>query len=353
MVDQEAVRRALSLQAQACAALGAPFSAAVLRRAADDLDRNETLSRLFSPWGGAQTRAMIVDAVALRFLGSLHDLALSGAAPDVSAAWPSPAREGDAGAAWEATMGAMPQLEARLAAFMAHEPQTNEVRRSICLLPGFLTIGNAIGPELRCFEIGASAGLNQIWDRYRYEFGACTWGPSQAPLMLDTAWRGTPPPTCVALRVQERGACDRRPIDLTDTSDRRRLKAFIWADQFDRLERYEAAAATTVAAGFRVEEEDAVTWAARCAGPTDGAATVLYHSIFWQYLTDETRQALTAAIVALGARATRLAPFSWLRMEPVLSDVTRVELRLTQWPGGEERLLAEVHPHGAWVNWRG
>jgi hypothetical protein len=353
MVDHEAARRALSLQAQACAALGAPFSATVLRHAADDLDRNETLSRLFSPWSGVRTQALIVDAVALRLLGGLHELALSGAAPEVSAAWPSTAREGDADAAWDAAIGSMPGLEERMAAFMAHEPQTNEVRRSICLLPGFVTIGKESGLELRCFEIGASAGLNQIWDRYRYEFGAHTWGPSQAPLTLDTAWRGTPPPTCVALRVQERAACDRRPIDLTDTSARRRLKAYIWADQFDRLECFEAAAATTVAAGFRVEQEDAVTWVARRAGPKDGAATVLYHSIFWQYLTDEARQVLTDAVMSLGARATPSAPFSWLRMEPVLSDMTRIELRLTQWPGGEERVLADAHPHGAWVNWRG
>jgi hypothetical protein len=29
-----------------------------------------------------------------------------------------------------------------------------------------------------------------------------------------------------------------------------------------------------------------------------------------------------------------------------------MEVRLTLWPGGEERVLAEVHPHGAWVQWR-
>lgn len=353
MVDHEAVRHALSLQAQACADLGAPFSAALLRHAAEDLGRNETLSRLFSPSAGVQTRTLIADAVALRLLGALHDVALSGTAPEVSAAWPSTACGGDADAAWVAVIGAATDREETLSAFMAHEPQTNEVRRSICLFPGFLTIGKETGLELRCFEIGASAGLNQIWDRYRYEFGAHTWGPSPTPLTLDTAWRGSPPPISASLLVQERAACDRRPIDLTDTSARRRLKAYIWADQLERLERFEAAAAAAVAAEIRVEEEDAVTWVARRAGPEEGAATVLYHSIFWQYLTDEARRALTAAITVLGARAMPSAPFSWLRMEPVLPDMTRIELRLRQWPGGEERLLAEVHPHGAWVNWRG
>jgi hypothetical protein len=26
---------------------------------------------------------------------------------------------------------------------------------------------------------------------------------------------------------------------------------------------------------------------------------------------------------------------------------------LTLWPGGEPRLLANCHPHGAWVEWLG
>jgi hypothetical protein len=30
-----------------------------------------------------------------------------------------------------------------------------------------------------------------------------------------------------------------------------------------------------------------------------------------------------------------------------------MELQLTQWPVGEERLLAHAHPHGAWIEWRG
>jgi hypothetical protein len=28
-----------------------------------------------------------------------------------------------------------------------------------------------------------------------------------------------------------------------------------------------------------------------------------------------------------------------------------VEVRLRLWPGGEDRLLARAHHHGAWVDW--
>ena len=55
--------------------------------------------------------------------------------------------------------------------YMDHEPQTNEVRRSACLIGGFLTIARESGLPLRCFEVGASAGLNQLWDRFHYRLG--------------------------------------------------------------------------------------------------------------------------------------------------------------------------------------
>jgi hypothetical protein len=41
-------------------------------------------------------------------------------------------------------------------------------------------------------------------------------------------------------------------------------------------------------------------------------------------------------------------------MEPNLDDMAGpCDLRLTYWPGGEESLLAHVHPHGAKVSWLG
>lgn len=40
-------------------------------------------------------------------------------------------------------------------------------------------------------------------------------------------------------------------------------------------------------------------------------------------------------------------------MEPPPQNMGTLELRLTMWPGGEDRILADVHPHGAWVTWRG
>lgn len=128
------------MQAQACAALGAPFCAALLQRSVENLARSEVLTRLLAPWADARLRTLITKAVPVRLLGAFHHLALNGKAPAVTAAYPRAGRPGCAEAAWAATIAAMEDHERSTAAFMAHEPQTNEVQRSACLAPGFLTI---------------------------------------------------------------------------------------------------------------------------------------------------------------------------------------------------------------------
>ncbi len=106
-----------------------------------------------------------------------------------------------------------------------------------------------------------------------------------------------------------------------------------------------------LAAGIRVEAADAAAWTLARAAPREGLATVVYHSIFWQYLPAQTKTVLRAALETHGAEATRSAPLAWLRMEPIEGQAFPIELRLTLWPGGKDRRLATVHAHGANVNW--
>lgn len=77
-------------------------------------------------------------------------------------------------------------------------------------------------------------------------------------------------------------------------------------------------------------------------------ATVLYHSIFFQYMEPEDMNRFTDRVAEMGARATDDAPFVWLRFEPG-GDVAHTTL--TMWPGGEERLVATSGYHGTAVRW--
>jgi len=354
MTDHAPGAQALQVQGQVCASMGAPFSGALLARAAEDLHAGGPTVSLMAPWEDHDPQTQLKLATPLRWLGALHDLALSGDEPALTDAYPALGRPGDERAAWDAARIAMSRDPARLAAFMTHEPQTNEVRRSACLIGGFLTIAQSTGLPLRIFELGASAGLNLGFDRYYYDLGtAGGWGAAEAKVRLDTDWRGVAPPLHAPLRVVDRVACDRKPISLADAASRRRLKAYIWADQFDRLTRLDAAIDEAVGAGVRVEAEDAVEFTLNRVKPREGTDSVLFHSVFWQYLPLDRQSALSAEVAAIGATASASAPFAWLRMEPGEKRLTDMEVRLTVWPGAETRRLARCHPHGAWVEWEG
>ena len=340
--------KGLRFQAHICRQMGSPLNGALLDLAADDWLAGGPVRALLAPWADASLQAQLDAATPLRLIGGWHELALAGDDPSVSEAY----GRLDPEAVWAAVHPAMTRHRDRLAAFMAHEPQTNEVRRSICLLGGFLEIARSTGLPMRCFEIAASAGLNLSWDRYRYRMGEAAWGDPAAAVAMDTDWTGPAPAVEAPVRVVERAACDRRPTDLGDPGQRRRLMAYIWADQAERLARARAAIEVALAGGVAVEAADAVDWTRARVAPKAGTVTVLYHSVFWQYVPPDRQAALARLIGEIGDRATAEARFAWLRMEPP-SGVPGMEVRLTLWPGGEERHLADVHPHGASVRWLG
>jgi hypothetical protein len=84
----------------------------------------------------------------------------------------------------------------------------------------------------------------------------------------------------------------------------------------------------------------------------DGAATVVYHTVFWTYLPRATQQHITEALDRAGAAATAERPLAWLRFEGADGRPPAL-LTLTLWPSGETRVLAEAGFHGQWLDWRG
>jgi hypothetical protein len=354
MAAYDAVTEVLKMQAAACAALGSPFSGGLLERAAEALPSEPSLQAAFAPWADAARRTVFDDAAALRWLGALNEFVLETPDSALAQTYPRHDRPGDAAVAWPQALAFVRSEAERTAAFMRHEPQTNEPRRSAVLLPGFLEVAAATRLPLRTLELGASAGLNQLWDRRRYRYGETfAWGPESARVVIDAEWRGDPPKLDAPAHVTARGACDRSPVALADPAQRRRLGAYVWPDQFDRLARFEAAVADALEAGVTVECEDAVAWTRRHAAPQAGVTTVVFHSVFFQYMPAESQAALVEVLAAFGAEARADASLAWLRMEPAPDNPGMMELRLTLWPDGGERVLATAHPHGAWVEWRG
>lgn len=333
-----ALAETIELQRQGCELAGSTLYADLLGAVAADVAAGGPCRALLLPYAAAPTG----DAVLLRLLAGVHGLVLEGCVPALAAHYPSVGGTPHE-ALGEQFIGAVEEHRGALASAMERGVQTNEVGRSTALLCGYLRIA-ASGLPLRVLEIGSSAGLNLLFDRYHYRSGAWAFGPPDSPLRFDDPFVGPPPGQPRPLTVAERRGCDLDPIDATTAAGARRLRSYLWPDQPDRLARLDAALAVAAAHPVAVDRSDAVTWLrGRLAEPVEGVVTVVTHSIMFQYLSAAGRSALLEVLDRAGARATPSAPVAWLRMEP---GGDRADVRLTAWPGGRTTRVARSTYHG-------
>lgn len=350
MTDPRAdvIRQSFRIQARACADLGSPFTARLCLLMADRLDDATPVGERLLTWPGDPSGK--ADALALRIAGCLHALVLEGLSPALAACYPPATASDDA--LWAACLSAFTTRGDVLLERLDSPPQTNEVRRSGALLPGFLAICSMFGLPLALSEIGSSAGLNLQWDRYRYDLGGFAWGDAGSAVDIRPDWQG-PRPEAAKVVVAERAGCDLNPLDCADARDRSRLMSYVWADQADRLARLVHAMDIAAKNQLHVERADAIDWLGRRLSVNrPGVTHVVFHSIAWQYLPASSRAEGSRLIGQAGSRASREAPMAWLMME---SDdkPEGAALTLQVWPGGEKQAIGRADFHGRWVRWTG
>ncbi|MDX2144841.1 MAG: DUF2332 domain-containing protein [Rhodospirillaceae bacterium] len=346
----ENVAKSFRMQAKVCTGNHAPVSAAVLEGCADEIVHNGPLKDLLAQWSDHRPEA----AVPLRVLGAVHRLVLDGAASELNAYFPSVGGTFDAARIWPAVRDVINRSLPFIAGYLQRAPQTNESGRSAMLLGGFLAIAAATRLPLRLLEIGASAGLNSFWDRYRVVTPNFSWGPPNSMLELNCRWDGPLPARDAPVSIASRAACDKDPVDIRDPDDRARLESYIWTDQAHRLKRIRQACDIALANDVRVERADAAVWLdEKLRDLPRGQVTVVFHSVFRQYIGPEADAVLTRVLDDAARRATTEAPLAHLAMEPVdMKSFPDITLRL--WPGsGEARHLAQAHYHGEWIKWWG
>jgi hypothetical protein len=341
---EAAVRAAFARQAEGAARLGSPFMERLCRLLGERLERSSEIGRRVLDWPG--TADVFSDALPLRLTGGLHALVRRGGAPGLAGCYPPNALPEEE-KLWEALRPAL--AEPDLLPWLDGAPQTNEVGRSAVLMSGLLVVADLFPQPVELLELGASAGLNLLLDRYGYDLGGIGAGDPQSALQLRPEWKGAPPPDA-PVEVARRRGVDLNPLD--PRSDGERLLAFVWPDQAPRLAQLEAALAIAAGDPPEVEPGDAADWVeARLAERREAGVTrVVLHSIAFQYFPEGTKARIAAAMEAAGAAATFASPLAWLRYEYDLQD-DRITLRLKAWPSGEDRLLAICHPHGSSVRW--
>jgi len=248
-----------------------------------------------------------------------------------------------------------PFLEERrewLASFVAQQGvQTNEVRRCWALLPAFLSIGER---RLDLVELGPSAGLNLLWDRYGYEYAAGTWGEAEAPLSFSGDERAPVPRGLLERRpaVARRRGIDLDPVDVTTEHGARLLQCFVWADQHERLERLRRA--ITVVRRDRPEliRGDYVdVLPSVLAERAPDALVVVFETASLGYLEDERYAELRRVLEEAERPLAWIATRRWPEREEDTED--GYELETAVWPDRAARLVARMGFHGQWLEWRG
>lgn len=124
------------------------------------------------------------DGVAVRLLAAVHRLVLGGMAPALEAFYPSVGGQESPAGAWPAFVSVLVNRADQLDSLLDRPLQTNEVGRCSALLVGFSMITERTGLPVAMLEIGASAGLNQNWSRFRYQRDGLVLGPAESPVML-------------------------------------------------------------------------------------------------------------------------------------------------------------------------
>ena len=160
-----------------------PLYVALLEAAADDLDAGGPTWELLAERAGDSWGSV----VPLRLMAAVHRLVLSGAAPELAAFYPSAGGSAPVDGAWPVFRRLLAERAAVLRPLVARPLQTNEVGRCAALLAGFAAVARDTGLPLRVLELGASAGLNLNWDRYRYERPGAAFGPAGSPVRLPLA----------------------------------------------------------------------------------------------------------------------------------------------------------------------
>ena len=124
---------------------------------------------------------------------------------------------------------------------LARRTQTNEAARCATLLPALARLP----PPLALIEVGASAGLTLLIDRYSYDYAGHRIAGQDplAPTLRCEPCGPVPLPERVP-EIAWRAGLDLNPLDVTSDDDVRWLSCLVWPGEGDRRQRLAAAVAT-------------------------------------------------------------------------------------------------------------
>ncbi len=232
-----------------------------------------------------------------------------------------------------------------------HSTQTNEPGRCAGLLPLLARLPQ----PLALLEVGASAGLCLLPDRYGYDYRAdghqqrllpSDGGPDTPIFPCDL--RGTAPLPTTLPQVIWRAGLDLNPLDLKDPETAEWLQTLVWPEQKGRAARLRQAMAIARRNPPAIRAGDLNEALAALAGEAPKEASlVIFHSAVLAYLPPEARQAFAAKVGALDAVWISNEAESVLPAEGLTPDPDGLFFVIQQ----DGLQIARADPHGRALRW--
>lgn len=320
-----------------------PLYAALMLAMADDWDAGGPVREVCSGWEQAPSGAV----VQLRLLAGLHRIVLRGLAPELVPYYRDLGGYLAPEGAWAVAREVVASHVDELRAGLELAPQTNEVGRAAALAVGLAdAVWRTGASRVRLLEVGASAGLNLLVDRYAVHLDdGRVLGDPGSGLHLDGAHGSIEP---APLRVVERRGCDLSPISAGSPDGALLLSSYVWPDHAHRFERLQAALAIARTDPPHVGTGSAGEWLERVLAeePSADELTVVWQSVTRMYWPADELARVQSALDGAGRRFPRLAHVA-MEYGPAGSGA---RLTVDVWrdgaPDGLRTLVAAVHDHG-------
>lgn len=230
--------------------------------------------------------------------------------------------------------------------------QTNEVGRSAVLFPAFAHVARRARKDaLALVEVGASAGLNLYWDRFRYVYDDEVYGDPDSPVEIRSEIRGEtrPPLPESPPTVRDRIGIDVNPLSVTDEADAHWLRALVIPDQQERHERLAAAIDLARTDPPRLVTGNVLEVLPDVLADVPEAATCCVYSTLTLYQFEEEDVATVREHLR---EVSHERPIHWLSGDPD-SPTGEPRYRHVVFEDGEtvETTVATYKAYGEWVRW--
>lgn len=226
--------------------------------------------------------------------------------------------------------------------------QTNDPGRCAILLPALALLAQKSEHPLALVELGSSAGLNLLLDRYAYDYSGRRLGESSLCFTCDL--RGDLRPDNLHIpRLASRLGLDLHPVDVRDPDQDLWLRALVWPDQPERATQLLAAIALARPEPPRLIRGDAAADVGRAADLAADGELCVVSSFLWVQLGEDGQQRLLGELARISRRRrVHFVRFEWELGRP------GARLELMEFESGEvgdQRPLAVAHEHGRWLEW--